>query len=74
MNGRELYHRICEADSMDAEVSRLSREELTKVTEYLAETGARGGVPAQVWGAVSARLLPRQRRKTLRLKTQEKTR
>lgn len=63
MNAREIYHRICEADSIDAEVSRLSRAELAEVAEYLADSGAKGGVPAQIWGAVCARLSPRQKRR-----------
>lgn len=69
MSGRELYHRICEADSIDAEVARLSREDLAEVAEYLADMDPQGGVPAQIWGAVSARLAPR--RKTSRPKPQE---
>jgi hypothetical protein len=70
MNARELYHRICEADSVDAEVSQLSREDLAAVAEYLADMDPQGGVPAQIWGAVAARLAPR--RKTSRPKTQDK--
>ena len=61
MSARELFHRICEADSIDAEVSRLSRAELAEVAEYLADLSPSGGVPAQIWGAVAARLAPRQK-------------
>lgn len=71
MKGRELYHQICDADSIDAAVSRLSRDELAEVAEYLADIGATGGVPAQIWGAVAARLAPRERRKTVRPKIQQ---
>lgn len=74
MKGRDLYHRICDADSIDAEVSRMSRDELAEVAEYLADIGARGGVPAQVWGAVSARLAPEESRgqnQEARIKRQE---
>ena len=72
MSGREIYHRICEAASIDAEVSRMSRAELAEVAEYLADIDPTGGVPSQIWGAVSARLSPRRSRKTQRPKTEDK--
>lgn len=59
--GREIYRAICEDESLDAAVSRLSREDLAEVAEYLADLSPAGGVPSQVWGAVSARLVPRKR-------------
>lgn len=74
MNGREIYLRICDAGSIDAEVSRLSRDELAAVTEYLSDIDLTGGVPAMIWGAVRAAMVPlfRQRPKTAGRKTQEK--
>jgi hypothetical protein len=58
--GREIYRTLCEDESLDAAVSRLSREDLAEVAEYLADLSPAGGVPSQVWGAVSARLVPRK--------------
>lgn len=60
MTGRELYHRICDAGSIDAEVARMSRDELAETAEYLSDIGASGGVPAQVFGAVSLALVGKQ--------------
>jgi hypothetical protein len=56
MNGEKIYRRICDADSIDAAVARLSRDALAAVAEHLAAMGAKGGIPAQIWGVVSARL------------------
>jgi len=57
MSGREIYQELCEAASLDAAVSRLSRDDLAAVAEYLADLRPAGGVPSQVWGAVSAALV-----------------
>ena len=66
MTGRELYRKICEAGNLDGEVSRLTRDELAAVTEFLADLQPAGGVPSQVWGMVSARLVPQAERKQQR--------
>ena len=52
--GREIYRELCEARGLDAAVSLLSRDDLAEVAEYLADLAPAGGVPSQVWGAVSA--------------------
>lgn len=65
-HGRDLYREICEAENLDAAVSRLSRDELAEVAEYLADLGPAGGVPSQVWGLVCARLAPPKQRKKSR--------
>lgn len=57
-DGRKIYHGLCEAESLDAAVSRLTRDELAEVAEYLAEMAPKGGLPSQVWGAVAVALNP----------------
>ena len=57
-HGRQLYQHVCEAESLDAAVSRLTREELAEVAEYLSDLRPAGGVPSQVFGMVSAALSP----------------
>lgn len=56
--GKEIYQRLCSAGHLDTAVEDLTAEELTAVSEYLATINKRGGVPAQIWGLVSARLSP----------------
>lgn len=56
MNGEQIYHQLCKARSLDAAVSRLSRKDLAEVAAHLSALHPSGGVPAQVWGMVSARL------------------
>lgn len=56
MSGEEIYHSLCQARSLDAAVSRLSREDLAAVATHLSSLHPSGGVPAQVWGMISARL------------------
>jgi hypothetical protein len=56
--GREIYRKVCEAESLDAAVSQLTREELAELAEYLSDLRPAGGVPSQVWGMVSAALSP----------------
>lgn len=56
MSGSRVFQRICKSASLDAAVARLSAAELAEVAEYLSGLGAAGGVPAQVFGMVSARL------------------
>lgn len=56
MNGEQIYHSLCKARSLDAAVSRLSRAQLAEVAAHLGGMHPSGGVPAQVWGMVAARL------------------
>ena len=69
MTGRDLYRRICEGENLDAEVSRLTRDDLAEVAEFLADLQPAGGVPSQVWGLVSARLIPQSEKKPRKVKT-----
>lgn len=70
--GRDLYREICEAENLDAAVSRLSRDELAEVAEYLADLTPAGGIPSQVWGLVCARLAPPKRKAESRKQKTEK--
>ena len=65
MSGEAIYHSICAATNLDAAVSRLSRGELAEAAQYLSGLKPTGGVPAQIFGMVSARLSapPRKARK-----------
>lgn len=64
MSGREIYHLVCADTNLDAAVSRLSREDLAEAAQYLSDIGPTGGVPAQIFGMISARLsAPIKRRK-----------
>lgn len=56
MSGEAIYHELCEASDLDAAVSRLNRDELAEVAEYLSGLEPRGGVPSQVFGVVTAKL------------------
>lgn len=70
-DGRAIYQQLCEAKSLDAAVSRLSRDQLAEVAAFLGELKPAGGVPAQVWGAVSARLAPVPKPKARRRRAQK---
>jgi hypothetical protein len=73
MSGEAIYQKLCTARNLDAAVSRLSCGELAEVAETLSKMNPTGGVPAQVFGMVAARLgATESRRKTARRKTQEK--
>lgn len=56
MSGSEIYAEICAASNLDAAVSRLTRGELAELAVHLSGLRPTGGVPAQVFGMVSARL------------------
>lgn len=56
MKPRVIYQTLCEASNLDAAVAALAAEELSSVAQYLSKLKPTGGVPAQVWGMVSARL------------------
>lgn len=56
MTGQTIYMRLCGASDLDAAVSQLSREDLAAVAEYISEMEPAGGVPAQVFGVVTAKL------------------
>ena len=56
MSGEAIYHHLCKARSLDAAVTRLSREDLAAVATHLSGLHPSGGVPAQVWGMVSSRM------------------
>jgi hypothetical protein len=56
MSGEAIYREICQASDLDAAVSRLDRDALAEVAEYLSGLEPRGGVPSQVFGVVSAKL------------------
>ena len=58
MSGRDIYHNLCAATNLDAAVSLLSREDLAEAAQYLSELKPTGGVPAQIFGMISARLSP----------------
>ena len=69
-DGKAIYQRLCAARSLDAAVSRLTCGELAAVAETLAGMQPTGGVPAQIFGMIAARLgasadrTKKQRRKT----------
>lgn len=56
--GKGIYQELCSAGNLDTAVQALASEEVTAVAEYLSKLKRRGGIPAQVWGLVSARLSP----------------
>lgn len=56
MSAAKLYQRVCKAASLDAAVAKLSEGELTDLAEYLSGLEPTGGIPAQVFGMVTARL------------------
>ena len=69
----ELYRALCRASNLDAAVARLSRERLADVAQYVSGLRPTGGVPAQIFGMISARLTAPARPKTNRRKTQDRT-
>jgi hypothetical protein len=63
---------LCESRNLDAAVARVPREALAELAEYLSGLRPTGGIPAQIFGMVSARLGEEDtRRKTSRRKTQD---
>lgn len=56
MSVSRLYSKICKAASLDAAIENLSDAELTELAEYLSNMKPKGGIPAQVFGMVTARL------------------
>ena len=60
--GEAIYQRLCRARNLDAAVSRLSCEELAEVALTLSGMSPTGGVPAQIFGMISARLAAGDRR------------
>ena len=56
MNPREIYQRLSEAANLDAAVAALSPSALTGVAAYISGLPRGGGVPAQIFGVVSAKL------------------
>lgn len=56
MKPKELYQRLCKASNLDAAVSAMTADELAAVAEYISGLPRGGGIPAQIFGAVSARL------------------
>lgn len=56
MKPRAIYQKLCEASNLDAAVALLTGEELTAVAEYIAKLKRGGGVPAQIFGVISAKL------------------
>lgn len=56
MKGAKIFQRICKCASLDNAVSALTDAELSAVAEYLSDLRPTGGIPAQVFGMVSARL------------------
>ena len=56
MSARTIYQGLCEASNLDGAVKALPVTDLTAVAKYLSDLRPTGGVPAQVWGMVSARL------------------
>ena len=63
MTGEAIYMALCGASDLDQAVSRLDREELAEVAEYISNLRPRGGVPSQVFGVVSAKLSKNSKRK-----------
>ena len=63
MSGEQIYNSLCKASDLDAAVSRLSREDLATVAEYISDQEPFGGVPAQVFGVVTAKLNPPKRKR-----------
>jgi hypothetical protein len=56
MKPRAIYQKLCEACNLDAAVDALTGEELTAVAAYIAGLKRGGGVPAQIFGVISAKL------------------
>lgn len=56
MTGAKIFQRICKSASLDKAVAALTAAELSAVAEYLSDLKPTGGIPAQVFGMVSARL------------------
>ncbi len=56
MSGKRAFEVLCKAASLDSAVEKLTEAELLNLAEYLSELKPEGGIPAQVFGMVTARL------------------
>lgn len=56
MSVARLYSTICKAASLDTAIANLTDAELVELAEYLSNMKPKGGIPAQVFGMVTARL------------------
>lgn len=56
MKPADIYQKLCSAADLDAAIFALAPAELTAVAEHISRLPRGGGIPAQIFGAVSARL------------------